>query len=391
MKVRTTAALTLSALCSLLCFASCSLPAGSAARGPGEQTNKVREAEAKLTEERTGLGRAEGAARQARNEADKAKEASAAAQDKAREARDYAVSVGKNPDDPNDAKKSYKVIQAGREAEDEANRAVAKAREADTEVENARKRVQDAEIKLKAAQGGTDEDLSLFPQWLQYALVALAGVMVLVAAGYFINQGLKGVRARTDARFASIADLQGKLAGRLEKSVAELGQKVDALSTQQQGDIKTINDKLNALWANIEALRKAMAQNPPGGGGNYHEQAAPPKEEQPFPVSAEEYLFKARRGAQVVKSDMFKGILVNDPEGTGELVLVEDPNVPGGLLYVIPRTGSFKTRQEFSYYEKYYDCHRLTAGTVWIVEPAVVNRVNGGWELKDKGLLEIRS
>jgi hypothetical protein len=51
----------------------------------------------------------------------------------------------------------------------------------------------------------------------------------------------------------------------------------------------------------------------------------------------------------------------------------------------------FQTKQEFhSYYERYYECQRPSAGDVWIIDPAVVSTVPGGWELREKGVLEVR-
>jgi hypothetical protein len=99
------------------------------------------------------------------------------------------------------------------------------------------------------------------------------------------------------------------------------------------------------------------------------------------------------RFANVVKPDFQNGILVNDPEGDGELVLIRDPRVRDDTqpLFVIPRATQFHTKQDFyTYYQKYYDCVRPTGGDVWIIGPAVVEKVTGGWQLREKGMLEVR-
>ena len=52
------------------------------------------------------------------------------------------------------------------------------------------------------------------------------------------------------------------------------------------------------------------------------------KEELVFPVSADDYLQRIKtenRQGTVVRPDFQNGILVKDPEGRGELVLIEDP------------------------------------------------------------------
>ena len=117
------------------------------------------------------------------------------------------------------------------------------------------------------------------------------------------------------------------------------------------------------------------------------------KEEPEFPVSADDYLGKMDRFANVVRPDFQNGILVNDPEGKGELMLIRDSRLADESqpLFVVPRATQFQTKQDFyTYYEKYYDCVRPTAGDVWILGPAVVEKVTGGWRLREKGMLEIR-
>jgi hypothetical protein len=48
-------------------------------------------------------------------------------------------------------------------------------------------------------------------------------------------------------------------------------------------------------------------------------------------------------------------------------------------------------RQEYyNFYEKYYDCANPESGALWIHDPAVVEKVAGGWQLREKGRLEVR-
>jgi formylglycine-generating enzyme required for sulfatase activity len=101
-------------------------------------------------------------------------------------------------------------------------------------------------------------------------------------------------------------------------------------------------------------------------------------------------LLRAER-AQVVKPDPLKGILLKDPERRGELALVHNWSVPGGVLYIIPRITRFQTAQDFhTHYARYYDCGRPTVGEVWVSKPAEVKRVSGGWVLREKGVLEVK-
>ena len=112
-----------------------------------------------------------------------------------------------------------------------------------------------------------------------------------------------------------------------------------------------------------------------------------------FPISAESYLDQVRQIAMVVRPDFQKGILVGAPTGNGELVLIRNSSqsVERQTLFLLPRVTQFQTKQEFyTYYEKYYQCEKPSAGDVWIVEPATVSKVEGGWQLKKKGVLDIR-
>jgi formylglycine-generating enzyme required for sulfatase activity len=122
--------------------------------------------------------------------------------------------------------------------------------------------------------------------------------------------------------------------------------------------------------------------------------AARPKSEDSinFPLAAEECLkYAAARESKIVKTDPLKGILVKDREGRGQLILVHDWGVPGGVLYLFPRLTRFQTLQDFyNHYEQFYNCDRPGAGAVWVKESAVVRKVSGGWKLSEKGELEIR-
>jgi hypothetical protein len=100
-----------------------------------------------------------------------------------------------------------------------------------------------------------------------------------------------------------------------------------------------------------------------------------------------------QRQVNVIRPDFQNGILVNDPNGKGELLLIKDSKLPEGdqPLFIVPRATQFQTKQDFyTYYEKYYDCAKPSAGDVWIIDPAVVSTVQGGWQLREKGVLEVR-
>lgn len=163
-----------------------------------------------------------------------------------------------------------------------------------------------------------------------------------------------------------------------------------------------MSNRLTELDTEVRSLARLVREslatrrndhNPSYGGLNYqsHIESVSPKDEPEFPVSAVDYLGKMNRFANVVRPDFQNGILVNDPDGDGELVLIRDSRDDTQPLFVVPRATQFQTKQDFyTYYQKYYDCARPSAGDVWIIGPAVVERVAGGWQLREKGMLEIR-
>ena len=117
------------------------------------------------------------------------------------------------------------------------------------------------------------------------------------------------------------------------------------------------------------------------------------KEEPEFPVSVNEYLGKMSRYKNAVKLDFQNGILVNDPDNKDELFLIRDSRQPEETkaLFLVPGAAQFHNKQDFEiYYAKYYECAKPTMGDVWIIGPAVVEKVPGGWQLREKGMLEVR-
>jgi hypothetical protein len=170
----------------------------------------------------------------------------------------------------------------------------------------------------------------------------------------------------------------------LSSAQAEMSSRLTELDTEVRSLARLVRESL--------ATRR-NDHNPSNGGLSYqsHIESASLKDEPEFPVSAVDYLGKMNRFANVVRPDFQNGILVNDPNGDGELVLIRDSRDDTQPLFVVPRATQFQTKQDFyTYYQKYYDCDRPSAGDVWIIGPAVVERVAGGWQLREKGMLEIR-
>lgn len=234
-----------------------------------------------------------------------------------------------------------------------------------------------------------------FLDWLIPALAVLLGVLVLVA----LVMGVLHLRKQSKRNFENqLAKVAGVQVSASKEGHKELAERLTSLAATQ----KEISNGLLDLHTEVRSLARLVRESLPDRNDrrtawpaiNYPAQIEDSiKEEPEFPVSADDYLGKMDRFANVVRPDFQNGILVNDPEGTGELMLIRDGRLPddGQPLFVVPRATQFQTKQDFyTHYAKYYDCVRPTAGSVWILGPAVVEKVTGGWRLREKGMLEIR-
>lgn len=249
-------------------------------------------------------------------------------------------------------------------------------------------------------QKDSKETKGTFPSgvmdWVIVGLSIAGGLLVLVV----IWMGVKHLRNQSRRHFETmVGKAAAAQASVTREAQKELLEKISSLSSAQSDT----NGRLHDVHTEVRSLARLMRESSPArsDGRSYASIATsyvpseplPLKEEPEFPVSANDYLDKMTRYSNVVKPDFQNGILINDRDGKGELMLIKDSRLPDETqpLFVVPRHAQFQTKQDYyTYYEKYYDCSRPSAGDVWIIEPAVVEKVSGGWLLREKGVLEIR-
>jgi len=108
-----------------------------------------------------------------------------------------------------------------------------------------------------------------------------------------------------------------------------------------------------------------------------------------FPNLASQFLRKTKAtNKSNVTFDYDTGLFVEIEDG--EFVVVPDPSEPNRVM-VVPRLAQFSDPREFyEIYQDYYH-HRaeIRAGEVFIHEPALGERADGGWTFKSQGLLEV--
>ncbi len=164
-----------------------------------------------------------------------------------------------------------------------------------------------------------------------------------------------------------------------------------------------LNDKVEKQDKFIQSLRNqlktvnlnaplAQPKKTPLQSQTYAEQPQFVKPEPQFPVSAENYLNKIGQSGEMATPDKFsEGLLVQDPNKDQEFIIVKDPTSADGLYYAVPKLTQFSTKSDYNlYYRSFYNCDEPSGGTVWIISPAIVQRVEGGWRSRDKGNLEVR-
>ena len=108
-----------------------------------------------------------------------------------------------------------------------------------------------------------------------------------------------------------------------------------------------------------------------------------------FPNLVSQFLRKTKAANKSnVTFDYDTGLFVEIEDG--EFVVVPDASEPNRIM-VVPRLAEFSDPREFyEIYQDYYH-HRaeLRAGEVFIHEPALAERTDGGWAFKSRGMLEV--
>jgi hypothetical protein len=240
-------------------------------------------------------------------------------------------------------------------------------------------------------EGDTETSWTL-SDYLGAAAGVLAALMI-VGALVLSLVTLLGLRRSTDAYFTGV----------LPKTISGVKARQDELAKQVElasAVNKDINQRLAEVHTEIRLMSRMLQQanlatnrtaNPPA---TYLQTPAAPVSDIPdFPIATDDLLRQMHGKSVIVKRDFQNDMLVSDPEGKGELVLIRDSQIPDDIqpLFIVPSVTQFQMRQEYyNFYEKYYECRNPEAGAVWILEPAVVEKVSGGWQLREKGSLEVR-
>jgi len=106
-----------------------------------------------------------------------------------------------------------------------------------------------------------------------------------------------------------------------------------------------------------------------------------------FPCSVAAYLEKLPPSAVTVGFDAESGLVQQSSSGECYLTPIARDSA---LSLVIPKSSSLSSKQDYynSYYEL-FNCENPAAGEVTIQSPAIVEAVEGGWQVREAGFIEI--
>lgn len=108
-----------------------------------------------------------------------------------------------------------------------------------------------------------------------------------------------------------------------------------------------------------------------------------------FPCSVAAYLERLPQSAVTVEFDAESGLVQQSVSGECCLLPVARDSA---LSIVIPKAAALNSKQHYynSYYEL-FNCENPAAGEVTINNPAIVEAVEGGWQVREPGFIEIKS
>ena len=107
-----------------------------------------------------------------------------------------------------------------------------------------------------------------------------------------------------------------------------------------------------------------------------------------FPCLVASYLDKLPQSAVTAKFEPECGLVQTSTSGECYLVPVARD---GAVAMIIPKSASLNSKQDYynSYYEL-FNCENPAAGEVTIVNPAIVEAVEGGWQVRETGFIQIK-
>ena len=296
---------------------------------------------------------------EATEQADKAGEAAASAQRKVEEAKSRGVVSSDDIARANDA-----LSQAKKDLENAKNPAVVSSPIASPETSPAR-------------AGETDFLLTIMFLFLLTTVPLLIVIFLLYRSS---NKKRNQLEEVLRDRIRSLKQQQTDLGTKIDRIVADDSSRSPQISALTNRVIKVEGD-VGALRTSVEKL----SETPDQSGTS----AADDDGRIRFPMPAEEFLSRMQGNLVYIRRDYPSILLIEDSEN-GAIALFRDSDAPRGMAYAVPKLSRFNTKQQYhTHYQEYFDCNPPFSGAVTILRAALVEAVDGGWELRERGELRV--
>lgn len=239
-----------------------------------------------------------------------------------------------------------------------------------------------------------DRELGMTDGLVPYVVPGFKAIAGLVTLGLLLYAvfALANLRRAINEYFSGALPTLNGIKGRQDELAKQIVASA-ALNKEMSSRLTDVQSEVRQMSRMLQQTVLANNRQPSPRVG-FMEPPAPRVSDMPvFPIAADELLRQMHGKSVVVKRDFQNDMLVSDPDGKGELVLIRDSQIADEVqrLFIVPSVTQFQMRQEYyNFYEKYYDCANPESGAVWIIDPAVVEKVAGGWQLREKGVLEVR-
>ena len=216
--------------------------------------------------------------------------------------------------------------------------------------------------------------------WIWILIGALVPILLSTILGFLLFRRAAGLKVE-------ISKLRGEVRAIDNNLFSQNGAFTNSITNCENSILRIRNslppdltDEILTLKAQIQSLR-ARDGNSPAIVRNSE------------PVSSEltvsSYLTQAA-GRMVRVNSVFMRPETLTQDADGKFVLMQNQR---GQHLAIPNLPRFGSAQDYSQFQKFYDCDQPTAGEIIIVEPAIINQdpASGEWNLAKKGTLQISS
>lgn len=340
--------------------------------------------------------------RELENKANQLRQDAAAARQAAQTMREQSQRTGHDPDSQQDSPKTYAAIQkadkaAGLAADAQKKLADVKSRgvsqdeiaRANEALNQAKKDLENTKHPSGASSPVASPEASPAPDGESHFLLTIMLWFLLTTVPLLIAICL--LYRSSNKKRSQLEEVLRDRIRSLKQQQTELGTKIDRIvadDANRHPQISALANRVNRVEGEVGALQTSidkLSETRERSGSN----AAADDGRIVFPMPAEEFLSRMKGNVLYIRRDYPSTLLIEDPDN-GAIALIRDSDAPRGMSYMVPKLSRFNTKQEYhTHYQEYFDCNAPYSGAVTIMKTALVEAVDGGWELRERGQLRV--